>query len=391
MQFSDRINQVSPSATLTINSRAAELRSQGRDVVSLAAGEPDFSPPENVMQAMKQAVDAKHTGYTPVPGLPELLKAVSGYFSFYYGVEPENRMLTTTNGGKQGLYNLMQILLNPGDEVLIPGPYWVSYPDMVKLAAGNPVIVPSSAEQNFQVEPGLLEEYISKDTKVLVINSPSNPTGAHYSQRDLDAILDWAINKGLFIVSDEIYDQLVYPPAKQSSAVKWFESHPENVAIVNGLSKSFAMTGIRVGFVMADPGVISNLNKLQGQSTSNICSIAQYAALEALQGPHDFLQDSRKLFSQRRDRALKIIQDWSGVTCPKPDGAFYLFPEISSLYNGKIQDSTQMCTYLLEQAGVALVPGVAFGDDDCIRISYALDEDTLVNALQKVEQAFQDL
>ncbi|MFW6414854.1 MAG: pyridoxal phosphate-dependent aminotransferase [Thermodesulfobacteriota bacterium] len=391
MQFSDRINSVSPSATLTINSRAAELRSKGRDVVSLAAGEPDFAPPENVMQAMKKAVDNKHTGYTPVPGIPELLSAISGYFSFYYGVEPENRMLTTTNGGKQGLYNLMQILLNPGDEVLIPGPYWVSYPDMVKLAGGTPVIVPSGPERDFQVDPSLLQESISSNTKVLVLNSPSNPTGSHYSQKDLDAILDWAVSRDLFVISDEIYDQLVYAPATQSSAVKWFEAHPENVAIVNGLSKSFAMTGIRVGFVMADPRVIANLNKLQGQSTSNICTIAQYAALEALQGPHDFLQESRQLFSRRRDRALGIIQEWSGVNCPRPDGAFYLFPEVSSLYNEKIQDSTQMCTYLLEQAGVALVPGIAFGDDTCVRISYALDEKTLVSALQKVEQAFSDL
>ncbi len=391
MNFASRIERISPSATLSINNRAVELRAQGRDVISLAAGEPDFSPPEYVLQAARDALDNKHTSYTPVCGIPELLSAISDYFSYYYQFKPDNNMLTATNGGKQGLYNLMQILLNPGEEVLIPAPYWVSYPDMVKLASGNPVIVPTLPDNNFQVTLEQLENCLGPRSKVLIINTPSNPTGLHYSQNELDAILDWAIKKNLFVISDEVYDQLVYPPAKKSTAVKWFESYPENIALVNGLSKSFAMTGLRVGFVLAAPGVISNLNKLQGQSTSNICSIAQYAAWAALTGPEDFLKESRRLFAQRRDKALQIINNWSNVVCAQPDGAFYLFPQISAFFNKEVQDSTQMCSYLLEQAGVALVPGVAFGDDNCIRISYALDENTLVTALQKVEKALNHL
>lgn len=391
MQFANRIKQVSPSATLTINAKAAELRSQGRDVISLAAGEPDFSPPEHVLQAAKLAIQDKHTKYTPVSGMPELLSAISGYFFDYYGYKPENNMITTTNGGKQGLFNLLQILLNPGEEALIPAPYWVSYPEMVKLASGNPVMVPTEPESNFKVGPQLLQNYITSRTKVLIINTPCNPTGCHYSQQEMDEIVEWALNKDLFVISDEIYDQLVYHPAQRTSVISWLWSCPQNLAIVNGLSKSFAMTGWRAGFVLAAPEVIGNLNKLQGQSTSNICSVTQHAALAALRDPGDFMEKSQELFVRRRNKALDIVNKWEGVTCPKPEGAFYLFPRISHYYYKDIQDSTAMCTYLLENAGVALVPGVAFGDDSCLRISYALEENKLLSALQKVQEVLEGL
>lgn len=389
MEVSQRILKVKPSATLTINAKAAEMRAQGKNVISLAAGEPDFQPPDHVMQAAHEAISQGLTRYTPVPGLPELLEAVAGYFEKFYGLKTDKSMVITTNGGKQGLYNLCQILLNPEDEVLIPAPYWVSYPDMVNLAEGKPVIVPTDPEHNFLTTPQDLERFVTPKTKILILNSPSNPTGCHYNQNQFDALLEWALENNLFVISDEIYDQLVYAPAKPTSAAKWIDKAPRQVAIVNGLSKSFAMTGWRIGYVVSHPEIIKNLSKIQGQSTSNICSIVQKAALAALQGSWDFLEEKRHNFSHRRDRVLEMIGSWKGAQCPCPDGAFYVFPRLDSYYTQQIPDSTALCEYLLEKAEVALVPGAAFGDDRCIRFSYALDDTTLVTALQRVGEALQ--
>ena len=391
MQFSDRIQRVKPSATLTINAKAGELRAQGKDVVSLAAGEPDFPPPVWVSEAAKQAIDSGFNGYTPVAGIPGLLDAVADYFCTYSQVSANRDMVVVTNGGKQGLYNLLQVLLNPGDEVLIPAPYWVSYPDMVTLAEGRPVIVPTSADQHFLLQDSDLEAALSPKTKVLILNSPSNPTGSHYTQAQLDRILEWALSKGLFVISDEIYDQLVYPPARPASAAPWLEKSQGNIAVVNGLSKSFALTGWRIGYVLSHPGVSKNLIKIQGQSTSNICSIAQKAALAALTGSFDFLDDARDRFARRRDQVLEVIRSWPNTVCPKPDGAFYLFPQMDGLYSATIPDSTTLCSYLLEECGVALVPGAAFGDDRCLRLSYALDEATLLRAVHAVGRALEKL
>ena len=347
MQFSDRIQRVKPSATLTINAKAGELRAQGKDVVSLAAGEPDFPPPVWVSEAAKQAIDSGFNGYTPVAGIPGLLDAVADYFCTYSQVSANRDMVVVTNGGKQGLYNLLQVLLNPGDEVLVPAPYWVSYPDMVTLAEGRPVIVPTSADQHFLLQDSDLEAALSPKTKVLILNSPSNPTGSHYTQARLDRILEWALSKGLFVISDEIYDQLVYPPARPASAAPWLEKSQGNIAVVNGLSKSFALTGWRIGYVLSHPGVSKNLIKIQGQSTSNICSIAQKAALAALTGSFDFLDDARDRFARRRDQVLEVIRSWPNTVCPKPDGAFYLFPQMDGLYSATIPDSTTLCSYML--------------------------------------------
>ncbi len=391
MQFSERIQRIKPSATLTITAKAGELRAQGKDVLSLAAGEPDFPPPAWVSEAAKQAIDSGFNGYTPVAGIPGLLEAVADYFCTFYNVSATQDMVVVTNGGKQGLYNLLQILLNQGDEVLIPAPYWVSYPDMVTLAEGRPVIVPTTPENHFLLQVDDLEAALSPKSKVLILNSPSNPTGSHYTQDRLDRILDWALSKGLFVISDEIYDQLVYPPARPASAAPWLERSQGKIAVVNGLSKSFALTGWRIGYVLSHPGVSKNLTKIQGQSTSNICSIAQKAALAALTGSFDFLQEAREQFARRRDLALEIIRSWSNTVCPKPDGAFYLFPKMEGWYTKSIPDSTALCSYLLEDCGVALVPGAAFGDDRCLRFSYALDEATLLRALRKVGSALEKL
>jgi aspartate aminotransferase len=370
---------------LSINAKASELKSQGLKVISLAAGEPDFQPPKHVMQAAKEAVEQGYTRYTPVPGLPELRQAIATFCSAQYGYSISANMTIATNGGKQGLYNLFQCLLDPGDEVLIPAPYWVSYPDMVSLAQGTPVVVPSNPEKNFRVTPKDLQSYLTDRTRVVVLNSPSNPTGTHYAQSELDALISWAVERKIFVISDEIYDQLIYPPAQPASAGPWLKSHPDWIAVCNGLSKSFAMTGWRMGYVLAHPDLVGKLSTLQGQSTSNVCVLIQKAAIAALQGPTEFLADQRKVFQKRRDLALEHITSWPKVQCPKPDGAFYLFPRVEGIYSQEIPDSTALCTYLLEKAQVALVPGAAFGDDRCIRVSYALDDQTLMTALDRIK------
>ena len=384
MHLSQRIRSIKPSATLSINAKAAELKAQGLEVISLAAGEPDFQPPAHVIQAAKEAVQQGFVRYTPVPGLPELRQALAGYAAAQYGLDIGADMTIATNGGKQGLYNLFQCLLDPGDEVLIPAPYWVSYPDMVSLAQGTPVIVPSSPENSFRVTSADLESKTSERTRILVLNTPSNPTGSHYPQSDFDTLVRWAVERDIFIISDEIYDQLVYPPAKPTTA-------GDLVAVCNGLSKSFAMTGWRMGYVLTHPDLIAKLSTIQGQSTSNVCVLVQKAAVAALLGPTDFLQHYRDVFQRRRDLAMEHIASWPGVNCPKPDGAFYLFPRMDAMYTPDIPDSTALCTYLLEEAQVAVVPGAAFGDDRCIRISYALDDQTLVKGLTRIHAALSKL
>jgi aspartate aminotransferase len=384
MHLSDRVLGVKPSATLTINAKAQELRAHGRAVISLAVGEPDFPTPTHVIEAAKEAMDQGFTKYTAVPGIPELRRAVAGYFGKFYGIDAEAEQVIVSNGGKQGLYNLFQALINPGDEVLVPAPYWVSYPAMIQLAGGVPVPVPTEPEQDFLVTVEDLERRRTARTRMLILNTPSNPTGCHYDQDTLEDIARWAMDKGIFIVSDEIYDRLVYAPARPASLAPLFPEHQEHIAIVNGLAKSFAMTGWRVGYVLAHPSLVKAMTKIQGQSTSNICSIAQKAAVAALNGSWDFVELMKKSFVQRRDMALRTVRSWEGVVCPEPAGAFYLFPKVDACYGGRITDSTTMCTEILDKGGVALVPGAAFGDDRCLRISYALDADTLVTALDKI-------
>ncbi len=384
MNISDRLKQLKPSATLAVNAKALELKAQGKQIVSLAVGEPDFPTPEHVRDACKTALDEGFTRYAAVPGLPDLREAVAGYFNSFYSAMAVADNTMVTNGGKQALYNLFQALLNPGDEVLIPGPYWVSYPPMVQLAQGVPVVVPASADAAFKVTVPQLEAHRTEKTRVLLLNSPSNPTGAAYNKEEIDAIAEWAIGKGLFIISDEIYDQLVYAPAQHASLCSWWSRYPEQVCVVNGLAKSFAMTGWRIGYVLAHPDLIKAMSKIQGQSTSNVCTFAQKGAVAALSGGFDVVNDMREAFRKRRDLALEIVGSWPEVVCPVPEGAFYIFPDVHRHYTKAIPDSATLCTVLLEEAGVALVPGVAFGDDNCIRISYAVSEDTLATALERV-------
>lgn len=316
MRISERLSRIKPSATLAVNAKAQELRAQGREVISLAVGQPDFGTPKHVCDAAKAALDEGFTRYTPVPGIPELRTAVAGYYTKFYGAAATGDNTIVGNGGKQVLYNLLQALVNPGDEVLIPGPYWVSYPAMVQLAEGVPVIVPATAEDDYLVTVDSLEKARTPKTRVLILNSPSNPTGCCYTQAQLDEIGEWAKAKDVFIISDEVYDRLVYAPAEPASLSKFWEANPESAAIVGALSKSFCMTGWRVGYALAHGELIKAMSKIQGQSTSNINSITQKAALAALTGPWDIVEEMKTAFVRRRDLAYEIITGW-GAPCPQ--------------------------------------------------------------------------
>ncbi|MCJ2166182.1 MULTISPECIES: pyridoxal phosphate-dependent aminotransferase [unclassified Pseudodesulfovibrio] len=383
MRISDRLGRIKPSATLAVNAKAQELQAQGREVISLAVGQPDFGTPAHVCEAAKAALDEGFTRYTPVPGIPELREAVAGYYSRFYGAKTAGANTIISNGGKQALYNLLMALVNPGDEVLIPAPYWVSYPAMVQLAEGVSVFVPTTAAENYLVTVEGLEAARTARTKVLILNSPSNPTGCCYTQVQLEAIAEWARRNGVFIISDEVYDRLVYAPFEPASLAKTWEQYPETIAIVGALSKSFCMTGWRVGYALGHEDLVKAMVKIQGQSTSNINSITQRAALAALNGPWDIVDEMKTAFVRRRDLAYEVITGW-GAVCPKPDGAFYLFPVLDQFFTEDAPDSASMCTKILEEVGVALVPGSAFGDDKCIRFSYAVADEVLKDALNRV-------
>ncbi len=391
MKLADKFSLVKPSATLAINAKTLELKAQGKEIISLAVGEPDFDTPKHICDAAKAAVDANFTRYTAVAGIMDLRKAVANYYNAEYDGSILAEHVVISNGGKQPLYNIMQALLNTGDEVLIPTPYWVSYPDMAALAGAVCVEIKASVEHEFKINPQLLEKHISPKSRILIMNSPSNPTGAIYSQEEFDAIMELAISKGLFVISDEIYDQLVYDGNKCATATHWFAKYPEQVAICNGLSKTYAMTGWRVGYSIACPALTKAIVNLQGQSTSNVCSIAQKAAVAALNGPKDFMQEMREAFIRRRDMGLEIIKSWDKAVCPKPGGAFYFFIDVHKYLGSEVKNDVELCNMLLEKTSVALVPGSAFGDEKCIRISYALADDVLKDALERIGQTLKNI
>ncbi len=389
MKLADKLSAVKPSATLAINAKALELKNQGVEIISLAVGEPDFTTPKHICDAAKDAIDAGFTRYTAVPGIMELRRAAAAYYEKEYGASFAPANVVVSNGGKQPLYNIMQALLNPADEVLIPAPYWVSYPDMVLLAGAKPVAVPTLVEEDFKVSTAQLEKYLTPQTRMLILNSPSNPTGVIYSQEELDALMEWAMAKGIFVISDEIYDQLVYDGQKSATAAHWFVRYPEQVALCNGVSKSYAMTGWRVGFSVTCPALTKAIISLQGQSTSNVCSIAQKAAFAALDGPKDFMDEMRAAFTRRRDAGYARIQTWSKAICPKPGGAFYFMVDVHNYYRPGLANDAELCTVLLEKANVAVVPGSAFGDEKCIRFSYALADEVLMEALSRIEKVLE--
>lgn len=387
MKFADRLSRFKPSATLAVNARTLELRARGIAVTSLAVGEPDFPTPMPIKQAAQQAIDDDFSHYTSLESIPELRQAVGGYYRRVYGVDVHPENVIVTNGGKQSMFNVLMALVSPGDEVLIPSPYWTSYPDMVLLAGGTPVSVPSPSARGFRISPDDLERARTPRSRLLILNSPCNPTGVVYTDQETGDLLEWAFTHDIVVVADEIYDQLVYAPARTVSASPWWQKHPDRVVVVNGLSKAFAMTGWRVGYTVADAALIREMAKIQGQSTGNICSIAQKAAVEALTGSYECVDRMRDAFMRRRDMAYKEISSWPGVVCPRPEGAFYMFPDVSALFSDTVPDDAALCAMLLEKARVAVVPGSAFGDPRCIRLSYAVAEDVLMDALTRIRAA----
>ena len=391
MQISDRLMNIQPSLTLAMNAKALELKEQGVMVTSLAVGEPDFPTPKHICEAAKQAIDSNFCRYTAVPGIMELRKAVCGYYQNQYdlSIEPANVIIGA--GGKHALYNYIMTVVNPGDEFIIPAPYWVSYPDMVKLAEGVPVFVKAGAEAKFKVTAEQIREAITPRTKLLILNSPSNPTGAVYTAEELEGIMKVAIEAGILVLADEMYDQLVFEPAEMASVSPWVAKYPEQVSILCGVSKSFAMTGWRCGYLVSHKDIIKKCSTLQGQCTSNICSITQKAALAALTGPMDCVATMRAAFQRRRDMALEIIDGWKFAVCPHPDGAFYLFVDVHNCYRKTVHNSLELSQHLLDKIHVALTPGVAFGDDSCIRFSYAVSDETLKMAVAKVGDVLAEL
>ncbi len=387
MKLAQRVSKIKPSATLAVNAKALELKNKGINILSLVVGEPDFPTPDHIAKAGKDAIDAHFTRYTAVAGIPELRAAICEYYQKNYHVTLQSENVIVGNGGKQCLYNVLLCLLDDGDDVLIPVPYWTSYPDMVALVGANPVFVPSGADNGYRISLEALNNSLTPKTKMLILNSPSNPSGVTYSQEELDKILQWAMEKDIFVIADEVYEQLVYNPNYRSSACKFREQYPEKIAIINAFSKTFAMTGWRLGFAVAHKDLIKEMAKMQGQITSNVNSISQKAGVAALTSSYDCINSMREAFMRRRDFAHAEISTWKGVICPKPEGAFYLFPDVSALFCDKYKNAQELCSYLLEEAQVAVMPGDAFGLANCIRISYAVSDEVLEKALTAIKKA----
>ncbi len=396
--ISNRILNMAESETLAMTAKARELKAQGKDVISLSIGEPDFNTPDTVKDAAKQAIDDNFTHYPPVPGYADLREAISKKFKRDNNLDYKPEQIVVSTGGKQAIYQVVQCLVNPGDEVIIPTPFWVSYKEIVRVAGGVPVYVKTSIENDFKVTPAQLEAAITPRTKLIMFSSPSNPTGMLYTKEELKGIADVVVrHENLFVMSDEIYEHINFVGRHESIAQ--FPEVYDRVVTVNGVAKGFAMTGWRIGFIGAPLVIAKACNKLQGQVTSATCSIAQMATLRAMQmdpSTSDDIINMRNIFRMRRDMVYQLLCDIPGLKVCMPQGAFYFFPDVSSYYgksfNGKkIENSTDMAFYLLNEANVATVMGSAFGDDDCIRLSYATSEDLLREALRRIKEALANL
>jgi len=394
-QLSDRLNRLAPSATLAMSQKSSEMKAQGVDVINMSVGEPDFMTPEPIKEAGKKAIDDNFSKYSPVPGYPALRNAISKKLKAENGLDYAASEIIVGTGGKQGVCNAIMALVNPGDEVIIPAPYWVSYPQMVKLAGGNPVIISADIEQDFKITAAQLEASITPKTKMIILCSPSNPTGSVYTKAELDELAKVVIShKDVFVLSDEIYEHINYIGKHASIAA--CPNMKERTIICNGVSKAYAMTGWRLGWVAAPEWIVKGLNKLQGQYTSGTSSVSQMAALAAYEGNQQCVEDFRKAFQRRRDIIVNLAKDIPGLKVNIPQGAFYLFPKCSSFFgksNGKytINNSTDFAMYLLEEGHVATVGGDDFGSPDCFRMSYATSDDNIKEALQRIKDALSKL
>ena len=391
--LSDTLARVKPSPTIAVTTKAQELKAAGRDVIGLGAGEPDFDTPQNIKDAAKRAIDQGKTKYTAVDGIPELKKAICAKFARENGLTYPPDQITVGTGGKQTLYNALMATCNPGDEVIIPAPYWVSYPDMVLLAGGTPVPVVATIATAFKLTPAQLEAAITPKTKWFIFNSPSNPTGAGYTRAELRALCDVLLrHPQVWIMSDDMYEHLVFDDFEFTTPAQIEPALYDRTLTCNGVSKSYAMTGWRIGYAAGPVHLIKAMGTIQSQSTSNPCSVAQYAALEALTGPQEFLASNRLVFQRRRDLVVSMLNDCAGITCPTPEGAFYVYPDISqcigktSAGGVKITDDAVFASALLEETGVAVVFGAAFGLSPNFRVSYATADEVLAEACSRIQR-----
>jgi len=382
--------------TLAISALAQEMKARGEDIIGFGAGEPDFPTPDNIKQAAIRAIEANDTHYTPVGGTPALKQAIVEKFKGDNNLHYEKSQIVVSCGAKQSFYNLAQVLWQAGDEVIIPAPYWVSYPDMVLLADAKPVIVATGEKAEFKLTPEQLAEAVTPNTRAVVINSPSNPTGSAYTKKELEALAECALRHKLLIISDEIYEKIVFDDFEHMSIASLGDEVKKNTVVINGVSKAYAMTGWRIGYLAAEPAIAKAVDKLQGQSTSNPTSISQAATVEALNGPQDAVARMVKEFERRRNLIIKLLKNIPGVTCYNPVGAFYSFPDFSSYYGKShagtvINGSLELGQYLLKEGKVALVPGVAFGADANARLSFATSEKNIENGLTRIAQALSQL
>lgn len=391
--LSATLSRVNPSPTIAMTTRAAELRAEGRDIIALSAGEPDFDTPEPIKEAAIAAIRAGKTKYTAVDGIPELKQAICGKFARENGLTYTPAQISVGTGGKQVLYNAFMATLNPGDEVIIPAPYWVSYPDMVRLAGGTPVIVETRIEDGFKLTPEALEAAITPKTKWFLFNSPSNPTGAGYAWDDLKSLTDvLERHPHVWVMSDDMYEHLVFDDFRFCTPAQVAPALYDRTLTVNGVSKAHAMTGWRIGYAGGPEPLIAAMRKLQSQSTSNPCTVSQYAALAALTGTQDYLAPNRALFQRRRDLVVSALNAAPGITCPTPEGAFYVYPSIRACIGKTSAGGKQITTdedfaiALLEEHGVAVVFGAAFGLSPCFRVSYATSEEELTEACRRITE-----
>ena len=393
MKFSNRIEQVNPSMTLAIDAKAKEMKANGEDVIGFGAGEPDFNTPERIKQAAIRAIEANDTHYTPVGGTNELKDAIITKMKRDNDLNYDRNQILVSCGAKHSFYNLAQALWEEGDEVIIPAPYWVSFPEMVGLAGAKPVIIETDAAHNFKITVDQIKKVLTPNTRAILINTPSNPTGFAYEKSELEAIAQCALENNLLMISDEIYEWIIFDGFKHTSIASLSKEAQKNCVVINGVSKCYAMTGWRIGYIAADAEIVKKVTKLQGQSTSGPCSISQAASIEALVGPHDDVLEMVREFEKRRNVMVDQLAAIPGVSCNKPNGSFYSFPDFSDLYkkkdrNGKvIQGSLDFTEFLLTEKKVAIVPGIAFGADANARMSFATSLDKIEEGVKRIKEA----
>jgi len=392
MQFSKRVQLIKPSPTLAIDAKAKALKQQGVDVINFGAGEPDFDTPINIKEAAIKAINSGFTKYCPVAGTPELKNAIIGKLKRDNGLEYSPEEIIVSNGAKHSIYNIFQSIINDGDEVIVPAPFWVSYTDMIILAGGKPVIIQTSDKADFKITPENLEKALTPQTKAIIINSPSNPTGATYNAQELKAIAEVCVKNKILIISDDIYEKLIYDNFKFTSIIEVCPETKEFTIVVNGVSKAYSMTGWRIGYAAGPKNVISAMAKIQSQSTSNASSISIKASVEALNGTQKYVESMRQEFEKRRNYTVESLNNIKGIACRKPEGAFYVFPNIKSLlgktFNGKIINTDiEFADYLLDVAKIAVVPGSAFGAEGYVRLSYATSIENIRNGIDRLKKA----